>query len=74
LCFWLMAAPLLALCVLGLLIWQASVVASLRATFNVPILSSEPCVVMLLALPLLGCVAAVIRRRTNSGNVSPRRG
>ena len=55
---WLMVASLLSLCALSLLIWQASEVASVRATFNVPILSSQPCVAMMLAMPLLGCVAA----------------
>ena len=31
--------------------------ASARATFNVPFLSSQPCLAMLMLMPLLGCVA-----------------
>ncbi len=59
---WLMGASLLSLSALSLLIWQASGAASVRATFNVPILSSQPCVAMMLVMPLLGCVAAFGRR------------
>lgn len=66
---WLLTASLASLSVLGLLIWQASAVASVRATFNVPFLSSQPCVVMVLLLPLLGCVAA-FRRRARAGQIS----
>jgi hypothetical protein len=66
---WLLTASLASLSILGFLIWQASAVASVRATFNVPFLSSEPCVVMLLLLPLLGCVAA-FRRRACGGQIS----
>jgi Zn-dependent protease with chaperone function len=70
--FWLMAASLAALSALSVLIWQASGIASVRATFNVPFLSSQPCVAMMLVLPMLGCVAAV-RRRTRAGRIAPRR-
>jgi Zn-dependent protease with chaperone function len=63
---WLIAASLASLSALGILIWRASGVASVRATFNVPLLSSQPCVVMMLLLPLLGCVAA-FRRRARDG-------
>jgi Peptidase family M48 len=66
---WLLTASLASLSILGLLIWQAGAVASLRATFNVPFLSSQPCVVMLLLLLLLGCVAA-LRRRARPGQIS----
>ncbi len=69
---WLMAASVAVLSVLSFLIWQTSAVASARATFNVPFLSSQPCVVMMLALPLLGCAVAVFRRRTRSQQVSGR--
>ena len=59
---WLIVVSLAALFALSLLIWLASGVASIRATFNVPFLSSAPCAVMTLVLPLLGCVAAFGRR------------
>jgi Zn-dependent protease with chaperone function len=65
---WLMAASLAAQSALPLLIWQASGAATVRATFNLPIVSSQPCLVMMLLLPLLvGCVAAqIILRRARS--------
>jgi hypothetical protein len=65
-----MAASLAALAALSLLIWQASEAASVRATFGVPFLSSRPCVVMTMLLPLLGCVVA-FRRRACGRNYIP---
>jgi Zn-dependent protease with chaperone function len=59
---WPLTASVAALSALSVLIWQVSAAASVRATFNVPVLSSRPCVVMMLVLPLLGCVAAARRR------------
>jgi hypothetical protein len=53
----LMAASLAALSAMSLLIWQSSEVASVRATFNPPFLSSQPCVMMIALLPLLGYFA-----------------
>jgi Zn-dependent protease with chaperone function len=58
----LMAASLASLSILGTLIWQATAIASLQATFNVPFLSSRPCVMMITLLPLLGCLVALRRR------------
>jgi hypothetical protein len=58
---WRMAASLSVLAALSVLIWQISGLASVRATFNVPLLSSQPCVAMMLALPLPGAVAAFSR-------------
>jgi Peptidase family M48 len=63
--WWLAAASFGSLSSLGLLIWRTSEVASVQATFNLPLLSSTPCVVMSLLLPLLGCVT-VARRRAAS--------
>lgn len=68
-----MVVSLAALFALTLLIWLASGVASIRATFNVPFLSSEPCAVMMLVLPLLACVAA-FKRRANVRQISLHRG
>jgi hypothetical protein len=67
-----MAASPASLSTLGLLIWQASGAASAHATFNLPFLSSQPCVVMIMLLPLLGCIAA-ISGRTHAGQISLRR-
>jgi Zn-dependent protease with chaperone function len=60
---WRLPVPLVAsslglLSALILLSWQAGRVASVRATFNLPLLSSQPCAGMTLWL-LLGCIAAV---------------
>jgi hypothetical protein len=63
--WWLTAASVGSLFSLGLLIWRTSEVASVHATFHLPLLSSSPCIVMSLLLPLLGC-AAVIRRGAGS--------
>lgn len=70
---WLMAASLAAVSALSLLVWLASGMASIRATFNVPFLSSQPCVVMMLLLPLLGFIA-VFRRRIGAGRINLYRG
>ena len=73
---WLMAVSLAVLSVLSVLIWQLSALASARATFNLPLLSSQPCVAVMLALPMLGCVAAFWRRtraRAISANAPARR-
>ena len=69
---WPMAASLGGLIALSAMTWQVSGTASVRATFNVPLLSSQPCLLMMLVLPLLSCLAA-FRRRTQVG-ASPRRG
>jgi len=54
---WLMSASFFALSSLTAVTWSASQMASARATFNVPFLSSQPCLAMLMLMPLLGCVA-----------------
>jgi Zn-dependent protease with chaperone function len=68
-----MAASLAVVSALSVLTWQAGGVASVHATFNLPFLSSQPCVVMITLLPLLGCLVP-IRRRARAGRISPRRG
>jgi Peptidase family M48 len=65
----LMIGSLASLAALSVLIWQVSGVASVRATLNLPLLSSQPCAVMVLAPPLLSCVAA-FRRRGRAGKIS----
>jgi Zn-dependent protease with chaperone function len=69
---WPTTASLAALSAVSVLIWQASGVASARATFNVPFLSSQPCVVVMLVMALLGFVAAA-RRWARAGR-TPRLG
>jgi len=54
---WLISASFFALSSLTAVTWSASQMASARATFNVPFLSSQPCLAMLMLMPLLGCVA-----------------
>ena len=62
--WWLTLASFGSLSSLGLLIWRTSEVASVHATFNIPLLSSTPCVVMSLLAPVLGSVT-IVRRRAN---------
>ena len=59
--WWLTVASLGSVSGLGVLIWRTSQVASVHATFNLPFLSSTPCVVMSLLL-LLGFITIVICR------------
>jgi hypothetical protein len=59
----LMTASLGSLSGLSALIWQASSVASAHASFNLPILSSQPCLAVLTMLPLLGCLGILVLRR-----------
>jgi hypothetical protein len=47
---------------LVVLLWALSGLASAHATFNVPLLSSKPCVVMTGALPLAGCIRIAARQ------------
>jgi hypothetical protein len=71
--FWQVATSFAGLSAASLLVWQASVFASVRATLSLPFVSSEPCVVVMLLLPLFGCIAAW-RRRSRARPVSFRRG
>jgi Zn-dependent protease with chaperone function len=64
--WWLLAASIGSLLILLLLIWRASEVASAQATFNLPFLSSQPCLVMSLLLPVGGC-EVIVRRRGGAG-------
>lgn len=52
----LLTASLGALSVLSVLTWLTSKAASGHATFGLPILSSQPCLLILAFLPLVGCV------------------
>jgi peptidase M48-like protein len=59
----LIAVSLASLSVLVVLVWRASEVASAHATFNLPVLSSQPCMLVLALLPPLACMAALGWRR-----------
>jgi Zn-dependent protease with chaperone function len=56
--WWLMSASFVSLSSLIAVTWTASGPASARATFNLPFLSSQPCLAILTLVALLGCVAA----------------
>lgn len=45
------------------LVWRASGTAHVQATLNLPIASSQPCVLVLALVPVLVCLAAVVVRR-----------
>jgi hypothetical protein len=47
---------------LMVLLWALSGVAAAHATFNLPLLSSKPCVVMTGVLPFAGCIRIAVRR------------
>lgn len=54
---WLVAGSVCSVLSLGVLIWATSEGASAWATFNLPFLTSQPCLAMLTLLPLLAIVA-----------------
>ena len=60
--WWLFTASLGSLSSLISLTWGASQAASARATFNLPFVSSQPCLAMLTVLPLLGTLTILGRR------------
>jgi Zn-dependent protease with chaperone function len=62
----LVAVSLATLSILTVLIWRASAAASAHATFNLPVLSSQPCMLVLALIPTLGCAACVYQRRRSS--------
>jgi Zn-dependent protease with chaperone function len=64
----LITMSLASLSALVVLVWRASEVASAQATFNLPVLSSQPCMLVLALLPLVACIAALGWRR----RLSPR--
>ena len=44
-------------------VWRASAGASIQATLNLPIATSQPCVLVLALIPVVACTAGVIARR-----------
>jgi beta-lactamase regulating signal transducer with metallopeptidase domain len=59
----LLIAALVTIAALVALAWRASASASLQATLNLPIASSQPCVLVLALVPVVTCLAAAVMRR-----------
>lgn len=59
----LLIAALVTIAALVALIWRASAGASVQATLNLPIASSQPCMLVLALVPVLACLAAAVARR-----------
>jgi Zn-dependent protease with chaperone function len=59
----LVGLSLVTLCVLVVVVWRASAVASAHATLNLPVVSSQPCMAILALMPLAACIAARACRR-----------
>jgi Zn-dependent protease with chaperone function len=59
----LIAFSLATLCSLVVVVWRASGAASAHATFNLPVLSSQPCMLVLALLPAAVLLAAHVWRR-----------
>jgi Zn-dependent protease with chaperone function len=68
---WLLAASLVLLSGLSALVWVVSGAASAHATFNLPILSSQPCVALMTIVALVGC-ACIFGRSTRRFGVRVR--
>ena len=69
--WWLMTASLASLATVVAATWGASQAASARATFNVPFLSSRPCLAMLI-LPLLLSFVTILGRRVAARRAASR--
>jgi hypothetical protein len=71
---WHLPSPLIALslatlCALVVLVWRTSEVASAHSTFNLPLLSSQPCMLVLALLPaaVVSAALAWLRRPALAG-------
>jgi Peptidase family M48 len=58
----LIAVSLLTLSSLIVLVWRASAAASAHATFNLPVLSSQPCMLVLALVPVAALLLAAARQ------------
>jgi Peptidase family M48 len=71
---WRLAASFLILAALGLLVWRVSGMASAHASFNLPGLSSRPCIVVMTVLPFAGGIRKLTRcARRGARRASPAR-
>lgn len=69
----LVVAALAAIATLVVLVWRTSGAASAHATLNLPVVSSQPCVLVLGLVPPLACAAALTTRRSVARASSRRR-
>jgi hypothetical protein len=65
---WRFPSPVVALSIAALsamvvLVWKASATASAHATLNLPVLSSQPCMLVLALMPAMVCLAAPVPSR-----------
>jgi hypothetical protein len=73
---WRLPSPLIAvslatLCSLVVVVWRASAAASAHATFNLPVLSSQPCMPVLALMPAAVIFAALAWRRRRTRAAEP---
>jgi hypothetical protein len=59
----LLVTALVTIAALVAIVWRASAGASIQATLNLPIASSQPCVLVLALMPVIVCLAAAVARR-----------
>lgn len=59
----LLSTALMTLALLVALVWRASAGASIQASLNLPIASSQPCILVLALVPVLAGLAAALMRR-----------
>jgi len=59
----LVLAALATIAALVVVVWRTSAAASAHATLNLPVVSSQPCVLVLGLVPTLACAAAMMTRR-----------
>lgn len=59
----LLSTALATLAVLVALVWRASAGASIEASLNLPIASSQPCILVLALVPVLAGIAAALMKR-----------
>lgn len=58
-----LVAALVTISAVVALVWRASAGASIQATLNLPIASSQPCILVLALVPVIACLVAAIARR-----------
>jgi hypothetical protein len=63
----LILTSLVVLILLVVVVWRASRAAAADVTFNLPVVSAQPCMLVLALVPLLVCAGAVFLRRRPSG-------
>ena len=58
-----LVAGLLTLATLIAVVWRAGGAASAHASLNLPIDSSQPCLLVLALVPVVACLAGAVARR-----------